>query len=109
MGATRIGRFWSVFQRAAWEPVPTQLRGSKGRQQRDDIRDLRAWQATVVDQATVATAWDLEDRVSLSWRDSLIVASATELGCDHLLTEDLQDGQAFDRLVVTNPFQHTPG
>jgi hypothetical protein len=25
MGTTRIGRFWSVFQRAAWEPVPTQL------------------------------------------------------------------------------------
>ena len=76
---------------------------------RNDIRDLGAWQPTVVDHATIATAWDLEDRYSLSWWDSLIVASAVELGCDRLLTEDLQDGQEFDRLVVTNPFLHAPG
>lgn len=76
---------------------------------RDDVRDLGAWRPAVVDRTTVATAWDLEDRYSLSWWDSLIVASAIGLGCDRLLTEALQDGQEFDRLVVTNPFRHTPG
>ncbi len=76
---------------------------------RNDIRDLQAWRPIVIDHATVVTAWDLEDRFSLSWWDSLIVASAIELGCDRLLTEDLQDGQAFNRLVVTNPFRHAPG
>ena len=59
-------------------------------------------------QATIEMAWDLEDRFSLSWRDSLIVAGAIELGCDRLLTEDLQDGQNFGGLVVTNPFRHLP-
>lgn len=75
---------------------------------RDDIRDLQAWRPSVIDHDTVVTAWDLEDRYSLSWWDSLIVASAVELGCDHLLTEDLADGQRYDRLVVNNPFRHAP-
>ena len=76
---------------------------------RDDVRDLGAWRPIATDRATIEMAWDLEDRFSLSWRDSLIVASAIELGCDRLLTEDLQDGQEFNRLVVTNPFRHAPG
>ncbi len=53
-------------------------------------------------------AWDLEDRFSLSWWDSLVVATAVELGCDHLLSEDLRDGQRFDGLVGKNPFLHVP-
>jgi hypothetical protein len=44
----------------------------------------------------VATACALEDRYSLSWWDSLIVASAIGLGCDRVLTEDLQDGPEFE-------------
>lgn len=75
---------------------------------RDDIADLLAWQPSVTDRGTVTLAWALEDRYSLSWRDSLVVASALELGCDRLLTEDLADGQHYDGLVVTNPFRHEP-
>jgi predicted nucleic acid-binding protein len=29
-------------------------------------------------------------------------------GCSYLLTEDLQDGQDLDGLVVLNPFIHAP-
>ena len=75
---------------------------------RGDVRDLGAWRPTAVDPAIMATAWDLEDRFSLSWWDSLIVASAIDVGCDRLLSEDLQDGQEFDRLVVVSPFRHAP-
>ena len=75
---------------------------------RNDVRDLTTWRPAVIDQTTVDAAWDLEDRFSLSWWDSLIVASARELGCDRLLTEDLADGQVYDTLVVTNPFRLTP-
>jgi predicted nucleic acid-binding protein len=75
---------------------------------RADIRDLTTWRPTAVDHATVETAWGLEDRFSLSWWDSLIVASAIGLGCDRLLTEDLSDGQDFDGVVVVNPFRHAP-
>ena len=75
---------------------------------RDDIRDLNAWRPAVIDRATMDTAWDLEDRFSLSWWDSLIVASAIGLGCDRLLTEDLADGQIFDGVVVVHPFRLSP-
>jgi predicted nucleic acid-binding protein len=75
---------------------------------RNDVRDLGAWRPSVVERSTMVIAWDLEDGSSLSWWDSLVVASAIELGCDRLLTEDLQDGQNFGSLVVTNPFRHLP-
>lgn len=46
------------------------------------------------------------ERYELSVYDSMIVASALLAGCKSLLTEDLQDGQAFDgRLKVRNPFR----
>jgi predicted nucleic acid-binding protein len=43
-------------------------------------------------------------RYKLSWYDSLIVAAALEAKCDVLYTEDLQHGQRFGHLVVTDPF-----
>jgi len=46
----------------------------------------------------------LHHRYKLSWYDSLIVAAAAEAKCDVLYTEDLQHGQRFGNLVVTNPF-----
>jgi predicted nucleic acid-binding protein len=40
----------------------------------------------------------------LAWYDSLIVAAATEAGCEILYSEDLQDGQRFGTVQVKNPF-----
>jgi predicted nucleic acid-binding protein len=75
---------------------------------RNDVRDLAAWRPAIVDRSTIETAWDLEDRFSLSWWDSLIVATAIHLGCDRLLTEDLAAGTSFDGVVVTSPFLTSP-
>ena len=52
-----------------------------------------------------AEALHIRERYKLSWYDSLIVAAALEAKCDVLYTEDLQHGQRFDDLVVTNPFR----
>ena len=41
---------------------------------------------------------------SLSWYDSLIVASAIEGRCGVLYSEDLQHGQRFGGLRIENPF-----
>jgi len=46
----------------------------------------------------------VQGRYTLNWYDSLIVAAAIEARCDVLYTEDLQHGQRFGDLVVTNPF-----
>ncbi len=47
---------------------------------------------------------DVRSRYQFSFFDSLILASAMEAGCTTLLTEDLQDGQRIESLVIRNPF-----
>ncbi len=47
---------------------------------------------------------DIFARYQLAYYDSLIVAAALQAGCATLYTEDMQHGQHFDNLLVTNPF-----
>jgi len=50
-------------------------------------------------------AFNLRKKYSLSFWDSLIVASALESECEMLYTEDLQHGQVLEsRLTLCNPF-----
>jgi predicted nucleic acid-binding protein len=44
----------------------------------------------------------------LSVYDALIVAAASEAGCQILFSEDLQHGQKFGALTVQNPFRRQP-
>ena len=55
-------------------------------------------------QALYAEALRLSDRFRLSWFDSLIIAAAIEAQCSVLYSEDLQTGQRFGNLEITNPF-----
>ncbi len=75
---------------------------------RADVRALLAWRPLALDERTLETAWQVEDRFGLSFWDALIVAAARTSGCDHLLTEDLQDGQELDGVVVVDPFANDP-
>jgi predicted nucleic acid-binding protein len=49
-------------------------------------------------------ALDIHERFRLSPYDSLIVSAALAAGCNRLLSEDLQDGQRIESLVISNPF-----
>ena len=73
------------------------------------VRTLFAWEVVVVDQAAISEAWAVQDRFGLSFWDSLVVAAARLARCRTLLTEDLQDGQDLDGVIVVNPFHHEPG
>ena len=53
---------------------------------------------------THAAAFTLARGHGLAFSDALILASATESGCDTLYSEDLQHGRSFGQLVVVNPF-----
>lgn len=75
---------------------------------RKDVQALQAWKPIPVQLATIERAWRLQDRYSLSYWDALIVASAGLGGCEILLSEDLQDGQSLEGLVVLNPFSRGP-
>ncbi len=75
---------------------------------RRDVSNLLTWEPIAPTATILASAWDLQDRFSVSWWDALIVAAAQESGCRYLLTEDLQEGQRFGELTVVNPFRTRP-
>lgn len=75
---------------------------------RADVADLLAWRPVLVDADVVTAAFAVADRFGLSHWDALIVAAAQAAGCDHLLTEDLQDGQRLGDVTVVDPFEHHP-
>ncbi|HSB61572.1 MAG TPA: PIN domain-containing protein [Vicinamibacteria bacterium] len=75
---------------------------------RKDLRALMVWRPQTIDSEVLERAWILESRHSLSFWDALVVGAAQQSACAYLLTEDLQDGQSFDGLVVVNPFTHAP-
>jgi predicted nucleic acid-binding protein len=55
-------------------------------------------------QALYAEALHLQANSGMSWYDSLIVSAAIQAQCDFLYTEDLQHGQRFGSLQISNPF-----
>src|SRR5574340_1334210 len=71
---------------------------------RDDVRNLALWNPVTTDVRLLETAWSLADRYGFSWWDAQIVAAARRNGCDILLTEDMQNGQDIEGLVIVNPF-----
>jgi predicted nucleic acid-binding protein len=50
----------------------------------------------------------IADETSVSHWDSLIVASAVHLGCETLLSEDMQHGQVIEGVRIVNPFLENP-
>jgi predicted nucleic acid-binding protein len=75
---------------------------------RAEVRDLFAWEPLAIDEPVLETAWDLQERFSLSFWDALIVAAAFTLECSYLLTEDLSHGQVLDGVRIVNPFRTSP-
>ena len=49
-------------------------------------------------------AIQLSKRYQISYWDGAIIAAAQALGCDELLSEDLNVGQDYDGVKVVNPF-----
>lgn len=70
----------------------------------DLIRTFRRFPVQDVTLEVLDLALEHRKRWQLSYWDAAILAAARVLGCDTLLTEDLQDGQDFDGVVVENPF-----
>ena len=70
----------------------------------DIVRDLAVWRPVALDLAILERSWLLQQRYSLSWWDSLIVAAAHSCECQVLLTEDLQHSQLLGEVRVIDPF-----
>ena len=48
---------------------------------------------------------DVMNRYGLQFYDSLLLVSASESGCDEFISEDLNDGEIYCGMKVTNPFK----
>ena len=92
-----LQELYAVLTRKVRPPLEQELA-------RSIVRDLGSWKPLSLEPAVLERAWNLENRYSLSWWDSLIVAAAQASRCCVLLTEDLQNGQKFGSLRVVDPF-----
>jgi len=66
-------------------------------------------QVAIISTTTIQNALAIAQRYQYSYFDSLIIASALEMECDYLYSEDLQAGQKINnQLTVVNPFVDSP-
>jgi len=55
----------------------------------------------------ITAAFDLRERYSLSFWDSIIVSSALDSNCSILASEDMHNGLKINGMVITNIFQRS--
>jgi predicted nucleic acid-binding protein len=93
-----LGELFAVLRRKA---------GYSPAQARRAILDWRNV-ATVIDttDSILLAAADLAQNQFSIW-DAVIVCAAAEAGCQLLLSEDMQDGFAWQRVTIANPFAKT--
>lgn len=72
---------------------------------RAEVRRYALWQPWTIDQATIESAWAVESRYGLPYRDSLVVAAAQHSGCRYLLSDTMAHEQHYDSVQVINPFK----
>ncbi|OGH56911.1 MAG: hypothetical protein A3G34_15985 [Candidatus Lindowbacteria bacterium RIFCSPLOWO2_12_FULL_62_27] len=57
----------------------------------------------------IGPALTLKDSRNMNFWDALIIHAATRLSCRVVYSEDLKDGEEFDRTTVVNPFTSCAG
>jgi predicted nucleic acid-binding protein len=68
------------------------------------IADLAHWHVHAPAARDVLAAIDIHQRTGASFWDAMILRSAQELGCQTLYSEDLNSGQTYAGVQVSNPF-----
>lgn len=68
------------------------------------IEDYLGWTVVVNDGGTVLRALDLAERYEIGFWDAMIVDAANQAGAEVLYSEDLNHGQQYASVRVTNPF-----
>ncbi len=69
------------------------------------LRRLMELPVVQVDPDLILAAAVSGRRDRISFWDALILAAASSVGCEEVLSEDLQHGRSFGRLRIVNPFR----
>jgi predicted nucleic acid-binding protein len=70
---------------------------------REIIRNYLAWPLQVNDPETTIHASEIEEKNGISFWDALIVAAAFRLQAKKIISEDLNNGQIIDGIMIENP------
>jgi predicted nucleic acid-binding protein len=65
---------------------------------------IASFETFVHSKTAVQAAMNEASKGRFSFWDGLLLASAAEAGCTHILSEDMADGARFGSVVVVNPF-----
>ena len=68
------------------------------------IADLSLWPIHRPGPQDILDAIRLQSRYQITFWDAMIIASAIQMGCQTLWSEDLNPGQVYDQVTVRNPF-----
>ncbi|MDW7683803.1 MAG: PIN domain-containing protein [Bacillota bacterium] len=69
------------------------------------VADLEMWKHHVPCAADILHSAKVQDKYGLSFWDTLIITSASKMGCSTLWTEDLNSGQTYEGVKAINPFE----
>ena len=69
------------------------------------IESFRRFAVQDITVGVMTAALDTRTRFQLSYWDAAIVEAARAMGCTQVLSEDLNDGQDYAGVQVTNPFR----
>jgi predicted nucleic acid-binding protein len=69
------------------------------------IESFRRFPVQDVTSGIMMAALGARQRFQLSYWDAAIIEASRAMGCTHVLSEDLDDGQDYDGVRVTNPFR----
>jgi predicted nucleic acid-binding protein len=72
------------------------------------IESFRRFPVQDITTGVMMAALDARERFQLSYWDAAIIEAARAIGCSHVLSEDLNDGQDYAGIQVTNPFRDPP-
>jgi predicted nucleic acid-binding protein len=70
------------------------------------VRAYSQWRLETNGIDTILLASEIQERHRISFWDGFIVAAAARSDAERLLTEDLNDGQLIEGVLVSNPFAH---
>jgi predicted nucleic acid-binding protein len=104
---TQAGRMsWQVLHEFYANAV--RKLGVAAPQAREAVAVFSKWRPGGMSIGLVERGWYWMDQAQLSYWDSLILASAEQLGCAMLLSEDFQTGRSFEGIRVISPFENSP-
>ncbi len=69
------------------------------------VEDYLEWNVVVNDEDLLLDGMRIKERYKMSFWDSLIIAAAQSAGAAIIWSEDLQDGQMYDGVIVCNPLR----